>query len=1240
MSFTEYKTVEKEILDTLQSQDLGWRYMPGDQVTAEYRGGDEQEMLLLPILRECLKALNPGILVDDERTNMVVTRLRALRDNHEWISWLRGEQTMKFGPDENAQTIKLIDFDDHVRNDFLASNQVWIQGIERRKPDILLYINGIPVVDMEAKTAARGHVDWAEGAKQCDRYDREIPQLYASNCFCVGVNELRMKYGVPGSLLQYWQQWRDPSPHTDIPSFDEMKCTLYGLFDRANLLDIIANFIIFDVEDGKRVKKVARYHQFRAANKIVDRVLGMEKQSGERRGIVWHTQGSGKSLTMIFAARKLWNHPRLQQPTLVIVVDRVQLEDQMAGELYGTNTENVAIARRKQELRNLLAQNYRGVILTLIHKFDDIEPEMTARANVIVLVDEAHRTQYGDLGVFMRTAMPNASMFGFTGTPIELSDRHTPRSFGKQLAEDTFERYMDRYRIEDSIRDGATRPIHYEVRLTDWTVAHAELDAKFDELFAERSEKERSLLLGEAKLEAILKHPRRIAQVAGDIAAHFVEHVRPNRFKAMVVCRDKETCVLYKVALDAALQERLGGEDLEGLTRIVISEDIAHDPEAVKRQYLSGDRNTAIDDFKLPAPVATEDRARPEYRFRRTEIFIVCDMLLTGFDAPILQTMYLDKGMRDHTLLQAIARVNRPYKDIKDTGLILDYFGVFENLNDALNFDKSELGDVAYPFSALRDRFRDQIMALLALFEGITRDGRHATLMQALLLLNDDDQRRERFEELFRQVRVLFEMLQPDESLRDFLADYTWLVKFYMLFRKKFYPKEHFEITPEDGAKTRALIREHLNVKELETDFPTYTLDEHYLTKIEPLEPDAKALDIEAMLDAEIRIRLDEDEDVRPLSERLDRIIEQKRAGTLAGIALLQELEQLTAQVLEVVQEANRPVVVTIAQEVTKRVEGVSQETANAVAEAIVAKASDLCFPNWWMQAYMDIDLYREFTIVLVDGFKELNLHGPGKDFVDGASACSRRPGSWARRRSDRNRVSGPREQPGQAPAAQAVGTGRPGGRDPRWVRRNPIPAIVERKREWIRRSEEGLRDQIKFLVPQPPGLPPERILLRAIGQDWSVHYRETDAPHVTAVERRGQHLLVYGDLDKQAAVAEALRRWLSRKAREHLVPWLILLGTERGVPVGRVAIRGQRTRWASCSARGTISLNLLLLFLPRELVRYALLHELVHTVEMNHSRKYWALLESFEPDYRGLDTELRSGWRLIPEWIRPAWMT
>jgi type I restriction enzyme R subunit len=842
MSFTEYKTVEKEILDCFRTADLSWRFEAGNQVTANYRAGDEQEMLLAPILRTKLKDLNPGLITSDERADTVISRLRMLRDNREWLSWIRGEQTIKFEAQDSERNVRIVDFANVDANDFLATNQVWIQGTERRRPDILLYLNGIPVVDIEAKTAARGHVDWAEGAIQCARYAREIPQLYASNCFCVGVNELRMKYGIPGSQLQYWEQWRDPGPHTHIPSIDEMKTALYGMFDRPTFLDLIRNFIVFDVDNGELTKKIARYQQFGAANKIVDRALSVSRPREERRGIVWHTQGSGKSLTMIFAARKLWNDPSLDQPTIILVVDRHQLEEQMAGELLRTGTENVVIAQRISHLRKLLRDDYRGVILTIINKFDAMPEEMSTRSNVVMLIDEAHRSQYGDLGTFMEAAVPNASRFGLTGTPLELSDRNTPRVFGQAVGKDSYERYMDRYDIEDSIRDGATKPIHYQVRLTDWTVEYADLDAKFESIFADRSAEERKLLLREAKLDAILKHPERVAQVTNDIAEHFVTKVRPNGFKAMVVCRDREMCALYKVALDAALQQRLGGVEVVDMTRLVISEDPVEDPDLIKQFHLGEDRSTAIEDFKRTVPPDADSRAQPENRFTRTEIVIVCDMLLTGFDAPILQAMYLDKGMRDHTLLQAIARVNRPFRELKQAGLIIDYFGVFEDLNAALNFDKRELGEVAFPVSRFYDMFQQQFAELLDLFAGIPRDGSHSTLMKALVALNDDDDKRECFEVLQRNGRILYETIQPDDFLRGYIADYTWLTKLHMLYRKKFYPRDHFEVTAEDGAKTRALIRDSVDMKALEESFPTYTLDENYLTKIQGPGPRCQGL--------------------------------------------------------------------------------------------------------------------------------------------------------------------------------------------------------------------------------------------------------------------------------------------------------------------------------------------------------------------------------------------------------------
>lgn len=394
------------------------------------------------------------------------------------------------------------------------------------------------------------------------------------------------------------------------------------------------------------------------------------------------------------------------------------------------------------------------------------------------------------------------------------------------------------------------------------------------------------------------------------MAEHFKQHVQPNGFKAMLACYDKETCVLYKAALDTLL----GSE----VSLCIFSEAPKEDGELIKAHYL-GDaaRKKAIDEFKKPKPDKAEELAKPENRFRKVELFIVCDMLLTGFDAPILQTLYLDKGLRNHTLLQAIARVNRPYNELKNGwgddgtqgrgGLVIDYFGVFENLNEALNFDKNELGTIAYPFSLLRERFKLEIGLLSDLFKEVDRTGSYESLMKALTFLNQNEPARDKFEELYRNVRILYEALQPDEFLADYEREYAWLTKMWMAYRKKFYPAERFEISAEDGAKTRELIRQNVSMEELKKDFPTYELNEQYLSKLKDEPPDAKALDIEAMLAAELKIRLGEDEDYQPLSERLKQIVSNKRQGTLAGIALIAELSKLAEEVVRLTEERKLP---------------------------------------------------------------------------------------------------------------------------------------------------------------------------------------------------------------------------------------------------------------------------------------------------------------------------------------------
>lgn len=995
----EERTVENPLLDWLQSPELGWRYEDAKAVAREYRARradgavDEREVLLLPILKERLIALNPGVITDEERAERVISRLRAERDNQEWLKWLRGEQSMSFAVGETAQNVRLVHFDDLEANDYLATNQFRVEGVGGNiRTDVLLFVNGIPIVNIEAKTTGRDwHVDWTEGAKQCRRYKEEAPQLYYSNAFCGAVNELVFRYGVPGTKFHTWHEWRDPSPHTHIPEHDRMRRAVYGLLDRGNLIDILRNFIVFEIEEGRPVKKVARYQQFAAANEIVRRSLDLDREQEWRRGLVWHTQGSGKSLTILFAAKKLWHHPDLRQPTILVVIDRDQLQDQMIGQFIRTNTETCRIAESRDDLIALLSEGdgYRGIIVTIMHKFSGHEKFSVPRRNVIALIDEAHRTQEGEFGKWMRATLPEASLFGFTGTPIDNAEtgHRTHIAFGRVLGKDDsgnelFERYMQpggRYSIADAIRDGATKPIHFEPRVTDWSIWGEKLDAVFEREFAHLPEGEREQLKSEnARLEVILKLPKRIAMIAEDVARDFHERVRPNKFKAMLVCYDKEACALYKAALD----ELLG----PAVSLPVYSEDPKKDSEAVKAHYLGdANRRTAIDEFKKERPQEEAEQSKPENRWRNVEILIVCDMLLTGFDAPIVETMYLDKGIRDHLLLQAIARVNRPYNDLKQYGVVMDYYGLFDKLEQALNFDKNELGEVAFPFTRLREQFKIEMQWQMDLFADVPKNGDYENIKYRILpWLNANEPAREKFELGYRNLSLLWETLHPDPFLVEFEANYLWLSRVWMYYVKAFYKDSarKFETDPADGAKTRELIRQHVDVDQIKRDIPTYVLDADYLTKIKDDPPDSKALDIEAMLASELQLRLGEEAEFQPLSERLKRIVQQKRNGTLAGLALLKELEELTKETVALIQESQRPLVESFARAAQERSAGLSDEDAGKIALALIKKADELLFPGWPEQEHIDIELFRAFTILLAKEFPGAGLHGRDKDFV------------------------------------------------------------------------------------------------------------------------------------------------------------------------------------------------------------------------------------------------------------------
>ena len=966
--FNEETTVEREIIEHLKAAKLGWTWRSREQL-AKYRP-DEREVLLLPLLREKLKALNPGILTDEARVDAIVTKLRACRDNVQWLAWLKNGVNYQFDASEKSKDVRLIDYENLDANDWWVTNQFPVEGRSPRRPDIVLLINGIPIVVIEAKTASRSKPDWREGAKQLGMYAEEINQLFYTNAYGVGVNETKMMYGVPGRRLQFWLQWRDPWPH-EIDEFDEMKVSLYGLFDRNNMLDFIRHFIIFATRDGKIEKVVVRYQQYLAVKDILDRATDLSLPAEKRRGLVWHTQGSGKTLTMIYAARSLWEEPTLKQPTVILLVDREQLGDQMTRELSSTGTDNVHVAASKKDLEASLTGDFRGVILTTVHLFEGMPKQITKqRPNVIVMADEAHRSQERDLGTYMRSALEGASLFGFTGTPIENGDHNTPKAWGYVKDDGNIERYMGRpYTVTDALRDGVVKPIHWLPRVTDWQLHGTKLDLAFKREFGHLPQEEQNKLGTEgARLEALLFHPKRIEQIADDAVAHLREHVRPNGFKGMLVCKDKQAVRLYT----AALRGRLGDD----VVMPVISE-APEDGADVQALYLGeARRKKLLNEFLIPANSESPEHLDKPYR--KVEMLVVCNMLLTGFDAPILQALYLDKKLQNHELLQAIARVNRPYTEMKGHGLVLDYYGIFDHLNEALNYRPDELGDVAFPFDAIREHFRKTFAQVWDLFpeDTVPRDGSHDAFVTAMKLLRDVDSAEKQFDTGYRNLRVLYEALQPDEQLRDFVRPYAWLTKLYMLYRKKFYPdaSKTIEATGEDAARTLELIRQHIDVDALDSEFPTYVLDEHFLTKLKDHKPDAKALDIEAMLTSELRIRIDEDEAFRSLSERLQRLIDEKRAGALAGIMLIEELEKLSEAVRAAVEESKRPIAQQLTIKIKTRNPAIADALAAEIAAATLAGADKHCFSGWWNNSAVDPELTQALLLMIAMRFSTAGL--------------------------------------------------------------------------------------------------------------------------------------------------------------------------------------------------------------------------------------------------------------------------
>lgn len=900
MSFNELNSVEHYIIHNLSGVNLNHQNWEEEKVPYGfqwvYKSADKlkrgvNEVIEEEELRNALIRINPEIANQPERADEVIYKLRAIlisvnqtglvRANEEFHKWIVGEKTMPFGDNNRHVPVRLVDFETIENNTFIITNQFRIHHRETKIPDIALLVNGLPLVIGEAKTIIRPSISWLDGAHEIhDIYENSVPQLFVPNLLSFATEGKELYYGSVRSPLENWSPWRIQSDDDQLSKaigLGEVGKELSDLLHPKRILDILQNFALFTSNKKKqRIKIICRYQQYEGANLIVDRV----KEGRVKKGLIWHFQGSGKSLLMVYAAQKLRKMQDLKSPTVIILVDRTDLDTQITGTFNAAEVSNVVATDSIKELHDLLEKDTRKIIITTIHKFRDAEPNMNMRDNIIVMVDEAHRTQEGDLGRQMRASLPNAFLFGLTGTPINKADKNTFWAFGSDEDQGG---YMSRYTFQQSIRDNATLPLHFEPRLVDVHVDKKTIDKLFKEMSDDAGlsdEQADALSKKAAKMSSFLKSPDRVSTIVKDIAHHYQEKVEPHGLKAMIVTPDRFACIQYKEELD----KLIGG----AASKVVISTS-ANDSLEFKQQW-------SLDKDQLEKVVEQyNDKISP------LKFLIVTAKLLTGFDSPILQTMYLDKSLKDHTLLQAICRTNRLYPN-KTFGRIVDYFGIFDDAAEALQFDDKSVGKVITNLKELSAQLPEAVADCLVHFEGVDRKIAGFEGLEAAQNKIKTDEQRDAFAKDFTFLAKLWESLSPDRVLDPYQQDYKWLTGVYQSLRP---PVDNIGklLWHALGAQTTKLIHENITVKGIHDDLEEFVLDADVIDDIFNNPNDKKIKKLEKELIKRFK-KNEGDPRFKALGERLEDLRDRAEKGLIASIDFVKELCKLAKDVVQAEKDA------------------------------------------------------------------------------------------------------------------------------------------------------------------------------------------------------------------------------------------------------------------------------------------------------------------------------------------------
>lgn len=863
----------------MHAAEIGWVPIPPEEAEALRRG--RANMLFTSVLEAKLLEFNPWLTEVQARS--IVDTIEALPPtidgNWEVLRWLRGERMWPDSVELRDRPVQLIDYDQPVNNVLNVTWEWKIEPIARKgnRADVMFVVNGIPVTIVEHKNPTSG--DALERAiKQIRRYEVETPELLAQAQLHTETHLLDYWYGVT------WNVTRRATFRWKHESGEPYREAVQAFFEPGDFLRTLRRWILVYVEDGETKKSVLREHQRVAVDKIIERCADPQKT----RGLIWHTQGSGKTFTLLTAARQiLEDKTRFTNATVIVVVDRTELEgqlkewvDKLLGEMQQSDI-SVRRAESKDDLQDILDSDFRGLVVSMIHKFEEIRADSSNRDNIYVFIDEAHRSVAADLGSYLMAAAPNATIIGFTGSPVgeTQSGSGSFRIFGSQ--DDGG--YLDKYSILESIEDETTLPIKYKMAPSTMTMPAEDLEQQFFALAEHEGvtdiDELNAVLARTVGLRNFLGADDRVEQVAAFVAEHFRENVDPLGYKAFLVAVDRETCAKYKRALDKHLPP--------AWSEAVYSKnpnDIVDRPGVAKLQLTDERENEVRKSFKKPE--------------QQPKILIVTDKLLTGYDAPVLYAMYLDKPMRSHVLLQALARVNRPYVDdegiSKEVGLVVDFVGVLRELKKALSFESGEIGDALQDLDVLMPDVLQRIDTAAADYlevdSTLTPDAQLESVVYGRFLTPDA---RRKFYSDFREIESLWEILSPDAALRGHIATYKGLSKLYAAVRAAY--SESMGFLADLEYKTKRLIEDAATQEGLGRFSRVVTFDVEALQSLrdEAGPPEGKAHNLLRGLHQEIRENPALVPVLQGIQERADRVLQDLEDRTTDGLAALDQLAVL-----------------------------------------------------------------------------------------------------------------------------------------------------------------------------------------------------------------------------------------------------------------------------------------------------------------------------------------------------------